>query len=621
MTDLPALPRSLDPLPQESLPGYLLRLSHRLKLTPDYLIRRVGLTAVTTNSTVPRGRRLMVALDPQSAAVLARTTRLSIDEVTELTFAGWRLHYPPVAASMRPSQPRIDPWLFASSSRYCPACLAGDGSQLQHQLGGAWKKSWRLPVVFTCPEHRIFLRHQCAGCHRTANNAPGSTARLLTRGSDSDLHPTQCRTSLHRPARGRLGPACAHHLDRIDDVQALVPGADLLTFQARIMDLLDPHASSGRASRYFTDLRLITALIRASWPQAKDLITGGLADDIHQRLDQEGQQLSVHSSGRRSQIMMAAPPLDAVACAALLHTADAILSAANPRDVLAPLIASTRGSRRRSPWTVAFIRNADACSGHLRQAAEPLVRTFRRTGGHPQGTKAPSRTGGFQPEHVAAYLQQDWHDKHFTGFRDVSTKILRRTAAVRLVQMVAGGSLGDAAQFLGINPDATQYRHTSDMRPRTRLPSERLSFEATLHTLADELDSANEPIDYHRRRQALRDWFLDNTTWQNLASQLPDTLGPVRPVLDDRKRQDASIFIWTQVTQGEHLFAPRPIETRQPLTVQHDWTLRRNTTWFQLTRPDPLRHYNDLRNLLIPHARQLAVSIDRPTQQAATRSW
>src|SRR6476661_5278962 len=37
------LPRSLEPLPDESLPGFLLRLTHRLDLTPHQLARRVTL--------------------------------------------------------------------------------------------------------------------------------------------------------------------------------------------------------------------------------------------------------------------------------------------------------------------------------------------------------------------------------------------------------------------------------------------------------------------------------------------------------------------------------------------------------------------------------------------------
>lgn len=87
-----------------------------------------------------------------------------------------------------------------------------------------------------------------------------------------------------------------------------------------------------------------------------------------------------------------------------------------------------------------------------------------------------------------------------------------------------------------------------------------------------------------------------------------DIPGPVQPVLDDRKRQEASAFIWAHVTQGELRFAPRPIEARQPGPVRRNWAARRGTTWFQLTRPDPLTHYADLRKLLIQHAKHLAAA-------------
>lgn len=42
------LPRSLDPLPGESLTGFLLRLSYRLAVPPADLMRRTGLSQGST---------------------------------------------------------------------------------------------------------------------------------------------------------------------------------------------------------------------------------------------------------------------------------------------------------------------------------------------------------------------------------------------------------------------------------------------------------------------------------------------------------------------------------------------------------------------------------------------
>lgn len=86
--------------------------------------------------------------------------------------------------------------------------------------------------------------------------------------------------------------------------------------------------------------------------------------------------------------------------------------------------------------------------------------------------------------------------------------------------------------------------------------------------------------------------------------------GPVQPVLDDRKRQEASAFVWAHVTQGEPRFAPRPIEAGQPEQVRKNWTGRRGNLWHKLARPGRFVHYIELRKLLIEHGDRLASDID-----------
>jgi hypothetical protein len=43
MTATRPLPRSLDPLPDESIIGFMLRLAHRLEITPTRLVKLTGL--------------------------------------------------------------------------------------------------------------------------------------------------------------------------------------------------------------------------------------------------------------------------------------------------------------------------------------------------------------------------------------------------------------------------------------------------------------------------------------------------------------------------------------------------------------------------------------------------
>lgn len=65
-------------------------------------------------------------------------------------------------------------------------------------------------------------------------------------------------------------------------------------------------------------------------------------------------------------------------------------------------------------------------------------------------------------------------------------------------------------------------------------------FTAALHRLARDLGTATSLVDYHHRREALRNWYLTPGAWQEIIDRLPPVPGPVQPVLDDRKRQMAS---------------------------------------------------------------------------------
>ena len=78
----------------------------------------------------------------------------------------------------------------------------------------------------------------------------------------------------------------------------------------------------------------------------------------------------------------------------------------------------------------------------------------------------------------------------------------------------------------------------------------------------------------------------------------------------DRKRQIASVYVWVQVTSGEHYFAPRPIEAAQPPEIQEAWKERRNTIWHLMHRSRPSPHYTSLKAELNALATALAKSID-----------
>jgi hypothetical protein len=192
--------------------------------------------------------------------------------------------------------------------------------------------------------------------------------------------------------------------------------------------------------------------------------------------------------------------------------------------------------------------------------------------------------------------------------------------------MVAGGSLGEAAGYLGIATSRTTwqgriYSGAGHVHSNAKRQSDPQGFEIALNNLASELDDqATQLINYRQRRKALEAWAIDPATWQDLTSQLPPVPGPQCPELGDRKRQIASIYVWVQVTSGEHHFAPRPIEDAQRSEIQQAWQERRNTIWHLLMKQSQRQrpHYTGLRTSLDTLAAALATAIDSHDSNGAT---
>jgi hypothetical protein len=145
----------LDPLEGESLAGFVLRLAHRLHVSPHELARQTGLTE---QDRLGRARAsLSTLLSPAEVSRFALTTRLHPREVRAMTLEPFASRYPPAARSIddvragRVYSMHTDGWLFPTTARYCPRCLAGDGSDIQNAHGGPWQIHWRLPVFFACP--------------------------------------------------------------------------------------------------------------------------------------------------------------------------------------------------------------------------------------------------------------------------------------------------------------------------------------------------------------------------------------------------------------------------------------------------------------------------------------
>jgi hypothetical protein len=629
------LGRSLAPVPGESLPGFLLRLSFRLNLPPAQLAGLTGL-ATAGNSTNRLPAVLMTGIPEPGRRIFTRMTRLTDSQVTGLGLAAWQERYPLPSwlPGKRHSLP-ADRWsLFAPATRYCPECLAGDGSAIQESFGGPWLKAWHLPVVFACPAHQRLLEHRCPECGQAVRAGPGGRAShaLLPMMSVAGLHPAQCRTDLAPDRSSRSRPACCGaRLDHAGPRQHASPG--LLALQGKILGLLDRDGPASTVSAglpappgsYFADLRALSLLACSTWPAARHLSPSQeTAAAIDQHITSLRQQEAEQQARSPASIARTAPPpLDAAVSAGLAHIADRIL-AGTPDEVrgqLRLLLPSTAREAGRTNWARWVTLSAVPCSEGLQAAYDPLLRRFTTPFGQPRGrSSAVLHAARWGPENVPALIPQDWYARHFRPLADVSPILARRTAALRLVQMVAGGSLAEAARFLGISSGDGSwprqggriYSAAGLVHSGARQQPDPFGFEAGLRSLARELSAPGTPlVNYQRRRQALQTWSIDERTWGSLVARLPSISRPQASELGDRKRQIASVYVWVRVTSGEPSSAPRPIEAAQPPGVREDWRRSWNAIWWSLLTSNKIRAaYTHLRAELDALAATLAMTVD-----------
>ncbi|MGW5098841.1 TniQ family protein [Streptomyces nodosus] len=357
-----ALPRSLDPLPDEMLTGYVLRLAYRLGTSPGAVAVRTGLTVHRKESGLLRVPiRLLHDLEPEQIQTFARAARLAPEEVSCLLTSSLAERYGPLSGKFAPrkSATRMasdNAWLLTRTPRYCPQCLAGDGSEIQQLYGGSWQRLWRLPPVFACAKHRRLLRISCPTCGQPVHTVEMNS--IIARPWDEDLHPTQCRTTTAPHTAGRLQPACGVQLAEADgalpegipDAQSL---EHLLGLQQRLLDLLNPNGPEMTpcvgwlipAADYFADLRALLGLVFLSWPAARPFAaTPALAQALDCDAEQRHARAAIlrgRPGKKHSSRPFTDPPLDPLLMGAVLGIAERLLDADDEeqaRERMLPLI-------------------------------------------------------------------------------------------------------------------------------------------------------------------------------------------------------------------------------------------------------------------------------------------
>ncbi|GAA1992801.1 hypothetical protein [Kitasatospora viridis] len=369
--------------------------------------------------------------------------------------------------------------------------------------------------------------------------------------------------------------------------------------------MLTPEHPAEQAGHYFTELQLVTALVIITWPRSRPHLPGPATAAADQHVTRHHSPDSPQHSN--------APPADARACAAFLHAADTIVTSDFLRVALAQLAPTENRTRtgiapvRHHTWDRAFKIYRGDCSKRFQLAAETLVHTFRRT--KPGGHRIPLSQVAYRPEHVPAFIPRQWADPHLGHFTGASQRLLRRTAATYLVRRARGGSLVDAARYLGIRIGPQGAIGFGGVIGRWIRAQDNLhAFEFAVDAIAAELEAAPK-IDYERRRRYLADWALPSSDWHRMMSQLQKQPGS-RAITDDRKRLAVSAYLWAQVTQGEYYFSPCPPHIAAAPEAHEKWMRDRRATMRKLQRTDQHPHYRRLQPLLDDYAAQLTKAID-----------
>lgn len=566
----PPLARSLAPLPEESLPGFLLRLAHRLGRSPGRIATLCGLSA---DERRPPAYHL-IGLPDQIAATFAAATRLSRAEAHDLTLRRYASTYPPLANVQVHSKINMvaqrEYWAFNASSRYCPECLSGDGSLVQSAFGGPWKLRWHLPVVFACPLHHRLLEVVCPTCGNVLGGASQNRGSLVREPQRDDLHPLQCRnpTSEQRAA-GKRRDVCGARLDAAPQVSgghlSVAERARLIGLQERLDRRLVPdpaEPAAGEPGDPFSDLILAAQLIKLSWPAGAEFspthATAALIDahaaPITAILD--GPSATTSKYLRLADLRPA--PSDPATCGALLLAADTLLGDREPsslRERVQPLM---QAAYERAPKRAYQILRGTEVSASL---ARSLVRRrgmFHAGGGSRGGghLRVPSRDCGFSPEEVPQLLPQAWFDDHLAQLIDHMPQVnigtvrhLRRAASLKLMEMTAGGTWARCAETLGMPRGVAGG--TLDVLDRVVPSSLWEEFEAGVERIAAELDSSPNRVNYARRRHAMATWRMPPRDWPELCNGIPK-LGR----LARREPDFATVLVWVEVTQSEHLNCP-----------------------------------------------------------------
>jgi hypothetical protein len=554
------LARSLDPLPGESLAGFLLRLAYRMGSTPHRVATLCGLTC--RSDSIPQEQ--LRGLPPEGAALVAQVAHLTVPEVQALTLQDLARTYPPLA-KLRAGKADIGSkshinWAINPDNRYCPRCLRGNGSPVQQAFGGAWQLRWHLPVTFACTQHLCLLESTCPQCTQPLSGRVIRRYSLVQIPHVSGLHPGQCRNRAPGPLpqpRARAVP-CGARLDAPRDAAAALPPLDM----QRILDLqhnlnlrLDPgqlaHAADEETPHtYFPDLVTTARLITLSWPKGASFLPSTALAGL---VDEYATPYLHNPSQRRLQIRRSAPRSTAHTSALLLAAATALADRdlVPLRERIEPLAREVY--RRSVSIGNKLFKDSDVSATLLRASAQRIYGFQKRS----TLRVAPS-SYRFRTDEIPPLLPREWFDAYLQPLvhrlprmTTILERHLRWAGSLRLAELVCDQTWHACAESLGI-PQNGARRTMNVLGKQLTGPGLWPVFEDAIDLIARDLHGQDRRVNYAHRRRSTADWCLSLADWQALCEGIPGL--EQRQATGDPRVGEA--VIWCMVNQASYLHSP-----------------------------------------------------------------
>lgn len=189
-----ALPLASRPRIEEPIDSFLERVSFGALVPLGRLHDYLGL------SNSQRSFSPAISLSREASRRLTQWTGLEESDIEQHTLLGRFPSLVPgqMALTMRQIITAAHSrWFFLSHSRFCPQCLATNGS---------WQVSWRLPWTVACPTHQTLLADSCPGCSRNPREYRHGAS--TTRDPEIPVDPRRCQQASEPGPLGWATPRC-----------------------------------------------------------------------------------------------------------------------------------------------------------------------------------------------------------------------------------------------------------------------------------------------------------------------------------------------------------------------------------------------------------------------------